>query len=958
MSSGNEDLDEWMTKLDNLQKALKSCSSSRPRTSRQSGLTPHHIPSNNSSHPHLSLETSGPQAYNGQRPRVNGKEPIPPSNHNYYPQTTETRLRDSRRRPVLPNSRLNPPFTSTPQGEINATSNGMPSHFSQRTSQRQISVDRFSRDRLPRPADRRNHVDHDMALQKRNLDQRSVQPDWPYAFPGSLTSSTSAYSLNSPNVLQPAIKTSAFPKPKSVRWSSEAENCSPNGMKNLFTTLDNIEADLVEAAGKQYIRTANADRPLKVPHPIDGNATVTDSSDHFTQSPSIVLRHPRGSLHPARTNGATDTNNASVITERGDTFAEGRSSVSAHNPSCRSTSQASRVADNSLDAPVYDWSSPTPGNPAYTQKSLPPQALAYQAPSMKSRTVAEGVNNLAFWRQEQNSSENVKIESVGRRQLGDCENKVVLRVHQADRTTKAVFIYQNTDASEVMLTLAAKNFLPVSTKFAIVEKVPSMKLERCFEDDENIQECILSWPLNSDNLVFFEEREDMYGILENPKDWLGNPFMDETGQIPHAMLMDILESDGASRLPAFKEHLYILEENNRWKRRFCVLRTSGLYASKRQDSDISDLVRVTVFGDHLHLYTTSGGWSKENTPTPFGFVLKPYSVTTMEPKLIRAFCAASECSLRVWCSLIRIILMGPSLLRNYQQRLAACALNYQVPDNLSCSGISFTSGGNTNASNASSLLDLVRQKYAREGAAALLESKHQQPTGILARIPAIVRARSFSHIQQRLQRPESLSFSQSSLKTADSFGELGGGVGGSASDLGFVSGRNDVGVGPRSKSLGELTSSEQRRLSGGDTGFGKRLGAFTLFNPLRWSRKDLKMKEDQHNQQQQARQGKQRYSRKGPAARRCDRSLNSLNCQSISPASSVFFLPSPSPTRSRPQSEELSATPSSLRPTSHNDTPDREVGTTAATTMGPWSPRIPVQRQHFLLPPQMYQHNL
>ncbi|VDK86458.1 unnamed protein product [Dibothriocephalus latus] len=227
----------------------------------------------------------------------------------------------------------------------------------------------------------------------------------------------------------------------------------------------------------------------------------------------------------------------------------------------RPTSQVS--TDQSLDQSMSDWSNHTSRNSVQAQKGLPSQPPAQQIPNLKPRTPGDGAANLAYWKQEQNSSEDAKIESVGRRNLENGENKVVLRVHQADRTTKAVFINQNTDASEVMLTLAAKNFLPVSTKFAIVEKVPSMKLERCFEDNEIIQECILSWPLNCENLVFFEEREDMYGILENPK--------------------DILESDGASRLPAFKEHLYVLEENNRWKRRYCVLRTSGLYASKLVD---------------------------------------------------------------------------------------------------------------------------------------------------------------------------------------------------------------------------------------------------------------------------------------------------------------------------------------------------------------------------------------
>lgn len=52
----------------------------------------------------------------------------------------------------------------------------------------------------------------------------------------------------------------------------------------------------------------------------------------------------------------------------------------------------------------------------------------------------------------------------------------MLRVHHPDRTTKAVYVQSWTDAGEIVLMLAAKNFLPLNTKMVLVEKVPSMKL--------------------------------------------------------------------------------------------------------------------------------------------------------------------------------------------------------------------------------------------------------------------------------------------------------------------------------------------------------------------------------------------------------------------------------------------------------------------------------------------------
>ncbi|KAA3677826.1 uncharacterized protein DEA37_0001876, partial [Paragonimus westermani] len=55
--------------------------------------------------------------------------------------------------------------------------------------------------------------------------------------------------------------------------------------------------------------------------------------------------------------------------------------------------------------------------------------------------------------------------------------KVVLRVYQPDRTTKAVAIEAHTTAFEVLELLLEKNILPCSTKYALVEKIPSLKLE-------------------------------------------------------------------------------------------------------------------------------------------------------------------------------------------------------------------------------------------------------------------------------------------------------------------------------------------------------------------------------------------------------------------------------------------------------------------------------------------------
>lgn len=127
--------------------------------------------------------------------------------------------------------------------------------------------------------------------------------------------------------------------------------------------------------------------------------------------------------------------------------------------------------------------------------------------------------------------------------------------------------------------------------------------------------------------------------------------------------------------------------------------------------------------------------------------------------------------------------MGPRLLQNYRQRLAACALNYQLSgDCVTGDEEGLVAPGRTDAeASANHLAELVRQKYARESnvysGAGVRESARQY-----AKLPAIARARSVSQIQAHIATHQgSLSCSQFSLGSAD---RLGASVG----DLGFVSG--------------------------------------------------------------------------------------------------------------------------------------------------------------------------
>ncbi|KAM7537895.1 hypothetical protein Aperf_G00000069472 [Anoplocephala perfoliata] len=769
-NSGNiQDLDEWLLKLDNLQRALKSCSASQPRRMQSPP-----IPS--------------------REKAVRSQGPFPAVHH--HPRSPPT-ISPQRRLPQPPLRKIFPSATEPPQRKFDSPP---PVHHY------------FPGEQFPMP--------------DRNINGSSSNQD----------NGNQSQQQHRQNIQQP--------KSKTVRWLSEPATDRPEGIKKLVSDLDNVEADLIEAAsGYSHTRSNRATSPSDMPE--------------IPPPPAFNS----GGDREAYLGTETNLNNGVF-------------------PKHQSPPPAMRYSP----APQYQN-----GTSSTERSSFQSQDTYNTLTKGESLQPSDWAGNLHFWKSLQNRE---GVDSLNQR--GDeNDKKVVLRVHQPDRTTKAVYVQSQTDAGEVVLMLAAKNFLPVSTKMAIVEKVPSMKLERCFEDDEVVRDCILSWPVNSENLIFFEEREDLYGIFEDSQTWLGKTLVGDTSQMKISLLIDILEKDGANRLPPFKDYLYILQPNNKWKRRFCVLRSSGLYASKKQGFGVSELVRVTAFGEHLHLYTTSGGWRKDNSPTPYGFVLKtgdimsdslnvidvnftqsfveqPHSVVTMDPQMVRAFCAANEESLRIWCSLLRIVLIGPRLLQNYKQRLAACALNYQLsPDDVAAG---FSEEGGVGPGN---FVEMVRHKYARESnhysGAGVRESARQY-----ARLPVIARARSVSQIQAHIaSRQGSLTCSQASLTPPER-------IGASVGDLGFVSGRTDVG---RTSSMNELGTDNRKTAASSTQSLNASQRISSLLNLLRWSRRNI-------NESTTPQPTHRSASRKGPAARKCNRSSGNLyRPPSISPSSSVFFLP-------------------------------------------------------------------
>ncbi|TGZ62486.1 hypothetical protein CRM22_007419 [Opisthorchis felineus] len=343
--------------------------------------------------------------------------------------------------------------------------------------------------------------------------------------------------------------------------------------------------------------------------------------------------------------------------------------------------------DSSLSG-ISSWS---PGQPPATQRRDMIKGTTLSPPSMNDRL--SGSLSPSSSTSDKSGSDHADGNSAlhGSRRTLDQNNakKLVVRIFRPDKTTKAIMIEERMNAGEVASMLIEKNFLKPSTSLAVVEKVPALKIEHVFEEHENVAECILSWPTGSQNMIFFEERKDHFGFIESPKFWLGEEFAEVHRYNSADAVQMMLNNIDQAGFPEWRDYLYIRKPGEKtWSRRLCVLRSSGLYTSKKNKKTLAstDLIRILVLDSHFQLYTTTGGWTRLRAPTPHGFAFKPYSAQDPASTHVFCFCATDEKALRHWVCRLRIAKFGRQLFVDYQNAVARIqrqlAMTYGVPTGL------------------------------------------------------------------------------------------------------------------------------------------------------------------------------------------------------------------------------------------------------------------------------------
>ncbi|XP_067137518.1 abnormal cell migration protein 10 isoform X3 [Centruroides vittatus] len=249
--------------------------------------------------------------------------------------------------------------------------------------------------------------------------------------------------------------------------------------------------------------------------------------------------------------------------------------------------------------------------------------------------------------------------------------KLFIKAFTADNSAKSLLIDERMTVGHVCHLLAEKNHVVMDTKWAIVEHIPELYMERIFEDHENLVENVLLWTRDSTNKLLFLQKEEKYDLFLNPEDYLlscssseKGAELDDEGKI--TLLEEFFSSTGVG-VPEVEGHLYLKSDGKKaWKKHFFVLRASGLYYCPKGKSKFSkDLSCLTTF-EMNNVYVGFGWRKKFKAPTDFGFAIKHPQIQTKSSKYIKYLCTEDERSLYHWVIGIRVAKYGRQIKENYE----------------------------------------------------------------------------------------------------------------------------------------------------------------------------------------------------------------------------------------------------------------------------------------------------
>jgi len=248
--------------------------------------------------------------------------------------------------------------------------------------------------------------------------------------------------------------------------------------------------------------------------------------------------------------------------------------------------------------------------------------------------------------------------------------KLFIKVFTCDGSAKSLLVDEKMTVGQVTRILAEKNHVSLDPKWALVELVPDLYMERVYEDNELLVENCLLWKVDSKNTLWFIERPEKFDLFGRPEIYLlGSSSSQKDDSMEEHSRQELLEeyfSSSGVGAPEVEGVIWLKADSKKsWKKFYFVLRTSGLYYAPKGKKTSKDLVCLTTF-DVNHVYYGVGWKGKYKAPTEYCFGIKHPQIQTKNPKYIKYLCVDTQKELHQWVTGIRIAKNGRNLFDNYR----------------------------------------------------------------------------------------------------------------------------------------------------------------------------------------------------------------------------------------------------------------------------------------------------
>ncbi|NWZ76789.1 AB1IP protein, partial [Poecile atricapillus] len=248
--------------------------------------------------------------------------------------------------------------------------------------------------------------------------------------------------------------------------------------------------------------------------------------------------------------------------------------------------------------------------------------------------------------------------------------KLVIKVHMNDNSTKSLMVDERQVTRDVLDNLFEKTHCDCNVDWCLYEMYPELQIERFFEDHENVVEVLSDWTRDTENKIMFLEKSQKYALFKNPQNfYLANKGKKESKEMNDRNKEALLEESfcGTSVIvPELEGALYLKEDGKKsWKRRYFLLRASGIYYVPRGKTKTSRDLACFLQFENVNVYYGYQHKVKYKAPTDHCFVLKEETGSErLSKSKMNAWPLSSLCQAHV---IVFILLQyGKTLYDNYK----------------------------------------------------------------------------------------------------------------------------------------------------------------------------------------------------------------------------------------------------------------------------------------------------